>query len=386
MARGTAVLSPATPEAVDETVGGAPATDRAATPAARPRRRPPLPALTGLRALAALWVVLFHYRTDLEALAPWLAPFHRLLGAGYLGVDLFFPLSGFVLAYNYADVLRSFSWRSTRAFVQNRFARVWPVHVVTLHVDLAMAVAAGTLGVGEGGHRRTVEAYVQNLFMVHNWWNDRPSFNGPAWSISSEWFAYLLSPLLFLAVGRVRRARVLVLLAALAYAAMLTTYALFALPNGNLEHLFFVRIMGEFLGGAFLCLAWVRGGFSVRRLLPLFPLGLVAVALVPAASSGDYWLAPVLGLSVAALAASSGWATRWLSTSWMVAAGEASYCLYMTHYLLQPLVRGLREWGDGAWWSAALALAAIVAALGAAAWLLHIAVERPARRRLYARA
>ena len=385
MARGTAVLSPATPETVDETVNSASASRPAATPEVRARRRPPLPALTGLRALAALWVVLFHYRTDLEALAPWLAPFDRLLGAGYLGVDLFFPLSGFVLAYNYADVLRSFSWRSSRAFVQNRFARVWPVHVVTLHVDLAMAVAAGTLGVGEGGHRRTGEAYVQNIFMVHNWWNDRPSFNGPAWSISSEWFAYLLSPLLFLAVGRVRRARVLVLLAALAYAAMLTTYALFALPNGNLEHLFFVRIMGEFLGGAFLCLAWVRGGLSVRRLLPLLPLGLVAVALVPAASSGDYWMAPVLGVSVAALAASSGWTARWLSTSWMVAAGEASYCLYMTHYLLQPVVRGLRDWGDGAWWSAALALVAIVAALGAAAWLLHIAVERPARRRLYAR-
>jgi peptidoglycan/LPS O-acetylase OafA/YrhL len=344
-----------------------------------------LPALTGLRALAALWVVLFHYRTDLEALAPWLAPFDRLLGAGYLGVDLFFPLSGFVLAYNYADVLRSFSWRSTRAFVQNRFARVWPVHVVTLHVDLAMAVAAGTIGVGEGGHRRTGEAYVQNLFMVHSWWNDRPSFNGPAWSISSEWFAYLLSPLLFLAVGRVRRSRVLLLLAAAAYAAMLVTYAVFALPNGNLEHLFFVRILGEFLGGAFLCLAWVRGGVSLRRLLPLLPLGLLAVALVPAASSGDYWMAPVLGVSVAALAASSGWTARWLSTSWMVAAGEASYCLYMTHYLLQPVVRGLREWGDGTWWTAALALLAVAATLGGAAWLVHVAVERPARRRLYAR-
>jgi len=407
MARGTAVLRPGTSEAesraqtraearieppatataraasADGSPAAAPAAGGSRTPAAR--RRPPLPALTGLRALAALWVVLFHYRTDLEALAPWLAPLDRLLSAGYLGVDLFFPLSGFVLAYNYADVLRSFSWRTTRAFVQNRFARVWPVHVVTLHVDLAMAVAAGTLGVGEGGHRRTGDAYVQNLFMVHNWWNDRPSFNGPAWSISSEWFAYLLSPLLFLAVGRVRRGRVLVLLAALAYGAMLATYALLALPNGNLEHLFFVRIMGEFLGGAFLCLAWVRGGRSLRRLLPLLPLGLLAVALVPAASSGDYWMAPVLGVSVAALAASSGWTARWLSTGWMVAAGEASYCLYMTHYLLQPLVRGLRQWGDGAWWSAALALLAVVAALGAAAWLLHVAVERPARRRLYAR-
>jgi peptidoglycan/LPS O-acetylase OafA/YrhL len=347
-------------------------------------RRAALPALTGLRVVAAVWVVLFHYRDDLEALAPWLSPLDTFMRAGYLGVDLFFPLSGFILAYNYADQLAAFSWTSARAFVQNRFARVWPVHVVTLHVDLAIAAAVGTLGVGEGGHRRTPAAYVENLALVHNWFNDRPSFNGPAWSIGSEWFAYLLAPALFVAFARVTRARSALLGAVLAYAAMLGVYALFALPNGNLEHLFFVRIMGEFVAGMLLCLAWVRGGRSLGRLWPVLPGALVVAAVVPAASAGDYWLAPLLGLSVAAVAGAGGWLRTVLSAPFMVAAGEASFCLYMTHDLLRPLVTAVRHWGETAWWSASLAVVALAGCFAAAAWGMHVLVERPARRLLHA--
>jgi peptidoglycan/LPS O-acetylase OafA/YrhL len=69
----------------------------------------------------------------------------------------------------------------------------------------------------------------------------------------------------------------------------------------------------------------------------------------------------------------------------MVAAGEASFCLYLTHDLLRPVVTALRHWGEGAWWSAALALVGLVSALGAAAWAMHVLVERPARRLLHAR-
>lgn len=356
-----------------------------ATPTPSSERRSPLPALTGLRVLAAAWVVLFHYRPDLEALAPWTVPADTLMRAGYLGVDLFFPLSGFILAYNYADSMRAFSGQSTVSFIRSRFARVWPVHFVALNIDLGMAVAMGTLGIGEGGQRRTPAAYGQNVLMVQNWFNDRPSFNGPAWSIGSEWFAYLVAPALFVLAARVVRARSSLLLAALSYAVMLTVFAAFALPNGNLEHMFYVRIMGEFVAGIFLCLAWVRGGVALGRLAPLLPSVVLVVALVPAVASGDYWMAPVMGLVVAVVATAGGSVGRWLSTPLMVAAGEVSYCLYMTHYLMRPVVTGLREWGDDAWWTAGLAVVAVVLVLGGAAWLMHVVVERPARTLLHAR-
>jgi len=348
-------------------------------------RRPSLPALTGLRAVAAGWVVLFHYRDDLLALVPGLTPLDTFMRAGYLGVDLFFPLSGFVLAYTYADRLATFSWRGTGGFVRNRFARVWPVHLLTLNVDLAIAAVVGTLGVGADGHRRTPQAYAENVAMVHTWFNDRPSFNAPAWSISSEWFAYLLAPLLFLGVARVRRAGTALVLSAAAYAAMLAVFATLALPNGNLEHMFYVRILGEFVGGMLLCLAWVRGGARLGRLVFVLPLTLALLALVPAAAGGHYWAAPALGLAVAALAGSSGWVASALSWPGIVAAGEASYALYMTHLLVQPFAHSARLWAQGSGWASGLVLVGLLAVLLAMAWLVHTRVEGPARRWLQGR-
>ena len=345
-----------------------------------PARRPPLPALTGLRALAAVWVVLFHYREDVLGLVPALAPLDTFLGAGYLGVDLFFPLSGFVLAYTYADAMSTFRWRQAGEFVRNRFARVWPVHALTLHVDLVVAACVGALGVGADGQRRTLPAYLENLAMVHTWWNDRPSFNAPAWSISSEWFAYLCAPVLFVLAARLRRGATALLLAAAAYGVMLAVFATMALPNGNLEHMFYVRIMGEFVGGMLLCLAWLRGGVRMERAAVVLPLTLVVVAVLPAASSGHYWAAPALGLAVAGLAASRGRVARALSVRWMVLGGEASYALYLTHVLVQPLVRSATGWAAGSPLRSVLALAGIVLGLAGIAWVVHTRVEQPARR------
>ncbi|HEY6576832.1 MAG TPA: acyltransferase family protein, partial [Mycobacterium sp.] len=93
-------------------------------------------ALSGLRIVAALWVVLFHFRPLLEQAAPGfrsaLAP---VLNCGAQGVDLFFILSGFVLTWNYLDKMgESWSTRATLHFLWLRLARVWPVYLVTLHL------------------------------------------------------------------------------------------------------------------------------------------------------------------------------------------------------------------------------------------------------------
>jgi peptidoglycan/LPS O-acetylase OafA/YrhL len=353
--------------------------------------RPSLEALTGLRILAAAWVVLFHYGDVLIGLAPWLAPARTFFRAGYHGVDLFFPLSGFVLAYNYAEPMRTWSGRAWLDFVRNRIARVWPVHVVTLCIAAVLAAVTGVLGTADpvSGHRWTATAFVQNLFMVHHWFTDRPSFNGPAWSISDEWFAYLLAPVLFLALGRLRRGGSLVALAALSYAVMLAAFALFALPNGNLEHAFYVRIGCEFVGGAALAVAWQRGRMQVPRLAtPVAVLVVALTAATPLAAGGHYWMAPLLAILVWALAgggaSAPGVLAHLLARRGVVLAGEASYCLYMTHWLLDGPIRGLGDWGGDSGWTALVAFVLIISILGAAAWLLHIAVERPARRLLRA--
>ena len=116
----------------------------------------------------------------------------------------------------------------------------------------------------------------------------------------------------------------------------------------------------------------------------MLPLTLVVLALVPVAASGHYWAAPALGLGVAALAGSSGWITQALSWPGIVAAGEASYALYMTHLLVQPFLPPVRAWAQGSGWASALVLVGFVAVLVGMAWLVHTKVERPARRWLQA--
>src|SRR6188768_1996982 len=91
-----------------------------------------IPGLTGLRGIGALWVLLFHW----AGLRQWgrEAP---VLGFGYLGVDLFFLLSGFVLTHVYLRRL-SLDWASYRQFLLLRFARIYPLYASVL---LAFAAA-----------------------------------------------------------------------------------------------------------------------------------------------------------------------------------------------------------------------------------------------------
>jgi len=346
-------------------------------------------ALTGLRAVAAVWVVLFHYRGDIVTLVPAAGGASGLMDSGYLGVDAFFALSGFVLAYNYADAMARWRWSASRDFLRNRVARVWPVHLVTLHLDLVVAAVVGALGVTAGGHRRTPSAYLQSLTMTHDWFSDRPSFNSPAWSISAEWAAYLLCPLLLLVLARVRRPTTALSVAVAAYAVMMTLFLLFALPNGNVEHAGLLRIAAEFTAGLFLFRVYQADWPWLRRLaFPLATTIAVVLLAVPASHHGHYWLAPALGLLVLALARDAGPLGRLLSTRSFVFWGEVSYCLYMSHVLVRPGLVQLADpadLADAPWWQRLLVLTLYAAALAAAAVALHLGVEVPARRLLRAR-
>jgi peptidoglycan/LPS O-acetylase OafA/YrhL len=349
--------------------------------------QPTIHALTGLRAVAAVWVVLFHYRADVLQLVPALQPLEPVLRAGYLGVDVFFVLSGFVLAYNYADRLGRWVPREAWTFVRNRVARVWPVHVATLHLDLLLAWAIGALGVTAGGHLRTVPTYLTNLTMTHQWFTDRTSFNAPAWSISAEWAAYLACPILLLGLARVRRAATAALLAGLCYAAMLGVFVLWARPDGNVPHAGLLRVAAEFTAGVLLLRVHQRMPRRIGALALPWAIGiLAAVQLVPAATRG-YWLAPAFAVLTLLLAAPAGLLGRVLARRSFTYWGETSYCLYMSHLLMLPVLHRVIDpavAGSAAWWVGLLVLLGYAGALAGAAVTLRRLVEVPARRLLRA--
>jgi len=218
--------------------------------------RPELRALTALRGVAALWVVAFHYK--LESLLGW--PPVAALRKGYLWVDFFFVLSGLVLAYVYGEQFReraSVTAARVGAFLRRRLARIYPVHALTLALAIASAAAAGTLPPWRIAAWHTLT----NTLLIQAWGiHTQRTWNAPAWSISTEWAAYLLFPV---TVGVVLRARVAgaVAIGLTCYSALLALGA--AAGDGSLGvtyDLGLVRCHAEFTLGLVLYRAFAAGG------------------------------------------------------------------------------------------------------------------------------
>lgn len=158
---------------------------------------PTLHALTSVRFVAALAVVLHHYAGFLPYPA-WLA---AVAAQGQAGVCFFFILSGFILTYNYqAWFATGASGDACRAFYRARFARVYPLHLVMLVAATPIvlgqwflmpgAPAAPSfklLGASWLAHLTLLQAWVPSPLLQNLW-------NAPAWSISAEFFFYLVFP------------------------------------------------------------------------------------------------------------------------------------------------------------------------------------------------
>ncbi len=101
--------------------------------------RPSIASLTGIRALAAFLVLFLHADQNIPI---GISQSVRVVSRGYLGVDLFFLLSGFILTYVYFDSMRQPTWRKFGIFMWHRFIRLYPVHIAVLAALVAVVLAA----------------------------------------------------------------------------------------------------------------------------------------------------------------------------------------------------------------------------------------------------
>src|SRR5260370_5698247 len=165
--------------------------------------RSPVDALTGLRFVAAFWVVVFHFLRPTELGIPLPESVLSILGSGYCGIGLFFALSGFVLSYVYTD-LDPGDAIAKRNFSTARFARIYPVHVIgfvlaaPFVIGHRMAISSGFAALA-----KCMVAAVASLTLTQAWfWPLAATWNAPAWTLSVEAFCYLLFPWI---AARVRR-------------------------------------------------------------------------------------------------------------------------------------------------------------------------------------
>lgn len=330
------------------------------------------PDIDGLRTIAVLLVVVFH--------------FHLFAGgdSGFVGVDVFFVISGYLITAIIRQQVEAQRF-SLVAFWAKRLRRLAPA----LFVVLAAVLAYGALRLVQADFQQLAEEVAATQFYVANiyFWRNVNYFGLQAgsiyllhtWSLSVEEQFYILYPLLLLGVLRFapRRAPLILLGAALA------SFALnLAFVGAKPEAVFYLMPTRawELLMGALLTWAPRPRHRMLAQLLGVAGVMLVISAVVGYTADtpfpGVFALLPTLGASslILAGAEAEAWSTRLLSTSPMVAIGRLSYSLYLVHWPIN--VFASQELGEGytlGWRVAMMALCFLVSAL------LYRWVETPFR-------
>jgi peptidoglycan/LPS O-acetylase OafA/YrhL len=260
---------------------------------------------------------------------------------GYLAVDLFFILSGLVISANYST--RVIDIATGLDFMRLRFFRLYPLHVVLLFsfvfLECIKFFLQGEVGVipakkpFSGGE--SFPAFIANIFLIHGLVVNQPNWNGPSWSISCEFFAYVL----FVILGTTKLIHKVAFfiigsgVAAVAYVAIV-------LGRGTLDVVFYLGIVrclaGFFLGmlifkfAGKMRLRW-QSTFSVYQLIVS-----IAIILCMTLVSGPLvvLIIPLFALAIALLQADRGPVVPLLMCTSVQFLGRISYSIYMVHSII----------------------------------------------------
>jgi peptidoglycan/LPS O-acetylase OafA/YrhL len=353
-------------------MSGAPATPRA-----------DLPALTGIRGLAAWFVVLYHVRLGpLPYLPGWA---NLALAKGYLAVDLFFMLSGFVLWLNYSDRLRRDGMKAVPKYLARRVARVWPLHLFMLALTVVFAAGLAATGKLNPDHYPWAELPL-HVLLVHNWgFTHALTWNDPSWSISGEAAAYLIFPLIVVAGDWRSRSPAWaiagLLLLALLLAAVMGWNGAFILDR-DIPRFGLLRAATEFSMGTILCALWRRWCPAPRRTAALAAALMAGAVLLAFAAAAPETLVVPLFLAglLLAVALTADHRFNPLASRPVHYLGEISYSTYLVHFLLYILFKMLFV-ADPLNVAPGLIGLFLLLTLTASVALYH-GVERPAQRAL----
>lgn len=299
-----------------------------------------LPTLTPLRGLAALWVILYHfscqYFPQLNA-----EPVTKAISKGYLAVDLFFLLSGFVLTHVY---LTSFAQKVTtdgyRDFVAARVARIYPLHLFVLGLFLVAEIGfARTFPPMPLEGPQSLVALFANLALVQGLGAGQLSWNYPSWSISIEFMAYLIFPLVLpLLWSAARYVRVLVMVVLLAVIIGVAQIAHHHLNQWD-GPLALLRCLPEFFLGSLAYAIYRSGVLAV--LLEKDAVLLAAFATVGLAmhlGAPDIWAVPLFLLLILAGVSNRQRIATLLNVRPLVWLGDISYSIYLVHGFVQYVI------------------------------------------------
>jgi peptidoglycan/LPS O-acetylase OafA/YrhL len=251
-----------------------------------------------------------------------------------MAVPAFFMLSGFVLAYNYTNRLRTLELPQTVRFLLLRLVRVYPVHLATLLAVAVMVRVGHHAGfeLKESGY--SASDFVLNLFLVHTW---VPHFslnwNYPSWSISSEWFAYILFP--FAVAWGIRRVTTIMRSAVFGLTALVASIAVMFLGKRLLFYELILVIPTFAAGMSISCAVTNKSKymFCGPWLIDLLAISIPLVCVIPSLTINTALLLCLFFSLIATLACAQNSCHFFWTARPAVFLGEVSYSLYMTHTL-----------------------------------------------------
>jgi len=288
----------------------------------------PLQALTGVRFLAAFLVVALHFAQPKDPLIK------AFVGHGFIGVTLFFVLSGFILSYTYS--LAPGEMKGTASsFWSARFSRIYPMYLISLVLATPVVLYWSILPnpyLPALASLSLTQAWLP--FAMREW-------NPPGWSLSAEAFFYLLFPFAITRISRLSCTRLLNF-SALCWAASLTAPLVYVVNGSiNLDFWMFNPLvrLPEFLLGVAVGVLWLKTRSQLifpKYLAEISFIALIAVLCLPVHNA--YLIngacAPLMVAIIFGLAESRGILARILSTRLFVLLGSASYSLYILHWPL----------------------------------------------------
>jgi peptidoglycan/LPS O-acetylase OafA/YrhL len=310
----------------------------AAVSASQTNTRGRFVALDGLRGLAALLVVVFHVVT--YQVAPTHLTDNKFVRNGYLAVDLFFLLSGFIMFHNYADNIVNFD--RFKRFMLLRFFRVYPLHLAVLLTLVCMELARlAVQGVLHHPSRplftTDYSAFLPNILLVHGLHTlGRNSWNAPSWSISCEFFAYTVFGIL--ALARITHLWLFSVAATLVAGGI---YCMLAVDFGTLDITYDWGgarcIAGFFLGSSTIFIGSFLPRIVPDRILRIAETAVIvaAIALMSVVTGRAVILViPLFVVAIALLQTDKGPVARLLQHQSIQYLGRISYSIYMVHLLI----------------------------------------------------
>ncbi|MBL4822460.1 MAG: acyltransferase [Colwellia sp.] len=298
-------------------------------------------ALTGVRGIAALWVVILHganYTNVATLLPEWTS---NLINKGWLGVDLFFILSGFVIAYVHQKDFYRLNYSLITKFLKLRLARIYPAHLVATLILLPIVVGASVFSIyslSQGAYASyDLKRFLFSITLTNGWGiPDSNGWNFPSWSVASEWFAYLMFPPLAWAFNKIKSAKFFITLIFLIFFIM---HLVAITMNDASQYMpqaewILLRVASEFIIGC--CL------FNLFTQVPqilctdtasVSIIGIIIfLCIIGLPAFFDGLIIILFSLLILNLSRANGFVARVLSSNVMNYLGRISYSIYLTHF------------------------------------------------------